>query len=230
MRRQQLCDYLICRGNNLLLDRIWLQHFKPRFIARKSDGAKLTYYKDWLAAADSLPGLLNSTDGQCGAFSELLLTALGDQGLIGTRDRPGKLGAVKAVRIVPRNPPLINATDMEKANLRAGFLVNTWAIPGKGGSNPDAITQMQYPAISYLVDGFTTVLGIDYPQFDKVGNNPRKWQYRFTNQPVPAEVTYGGSQAQNNGNPLASFTNHIVVEIGGKFYDPSTKRDSGRFC
>ena len=39
-------------------------------------------------------------------------------------------------------------------------------------------------------------------------------------------VTYGGRPvgpllAQNNPNPFATFSNHIVVKIGDKYYDPS---------
>ncbi len=43
------------------------------------------------------------------------------------------------------------------------------------------------------------------------------WGYDF----LKSEVEYKGGGAQNNTNPLASFRDHAVVQIGNDIYDPS---------
>jgi hypothetical protein len=181
-------------------------------VAKTVDGRPLFYYASWSTPLDPgnpgdisaffMPGLLKTKDGQCSAWGGLLFHAILVQGV----DISLK-GAMKGVGIVRFSPT---------ARLgRIGMLIKPWTFVGAGNNN--TMRHVTYRWVSAL--GSEKGGDIRYPGTTA---DPLT-RYDIVSTPG---VTYGGSPvgpllAQNNPNPFASFSNHIVVKIGGQYYDPS---------
>ena len=97
------------------------------------------------------------------------------------------------------------------------MLIKNWEFTGVGTSGVAA-----YPYQNTLAD--PTRKPFSNPDLDGFASIMRKhatngWEYYWG---ATEEVKdKPGIPGQNNANPKSTFANHIVVEIGGKIYDPS---------
>jgi len=48
------------------------------------------------------------------------------------------------------------------------------------------------------------------------------WQYDWNT--LTQQAFYNGTPAQNNWNPVGTFTNHVALKVLGTYYDPSYGR------
>ena len=199
-----------------MLARVW-SRFTDRTVTDVRGNA-LAYYGSWptdgtgfetdFTSAANLEGLLQTNSGQCGAFGKLFFDALRFQGLSSTNS------VVRATLDVIT--PTANSNQVT-----TGFLVgpSAWTFtPANQATWTAAVTS-------------TIAIGQNvYPGVLKTGN---AYSYQFApNSPIAyTGVTTNGSPAligQNNTNPFATFTNHVVVKVTvlGKtnttlYYDPS---------
>ena len=202
---------------------IW-SNFKDKTAKRVSDGTSLYYYRTWarqigkkqvFAPPVSLAGLLETRDGQCTAWSQLLYNAILAQGL--PQDATG-IGPVQMMMIQANlTPPTEPNAPPPPKKTQLGLMVGTW-IFGAENNEGTYLWKNQANRLMQQSPGVKTKIMTAVPI-----NVLYQW-YDFAGTPA---VSYGGVNdgtvllAQNNPNPLATFENHVVVEINGKYYDPS---------
>ncbi|HVM47711.1 MAG TPA: Ig-like domain-containing protein [Candidatus Acidoferrum sp.] len=93
---------------------VW-KYFVTRQVQRLSDATDLTYYNDWSTRNCVLYKLLQTSDGQCMTWAELLTAVFRAQGMDNTQ------ATIKGIR--------------RKDSASKGFLVNTWT-PKAGATTP----------------------------------------------------------------------------------------------
>jgi hypothetical protein len=188
----------------MILDAIWSNFSngnKGPANARNAAGKPLSYYGSWSFPQESMAGLLASTDGGCGAWAQLFAAAILDQGL--TSDPKIEKEGVRLFVITP-------TTEGE------ALLINNWKFPDKGNSG-----NATYPYINWVGQPvYMDKLGI-YPRFIQI-KGTGTWQYEWETTPAGPQVRdLPGLPGQDTKNPISTFSNHVVVDIGTRFYDPS---------
>jgi hypothetical protein len=187
-------------------------------------GNSLQYYGKWaewqgnkqvFAPPVDLAGLLATRDGQCTAFVELLYNAILAQGLPQDAEGIGKVQMLTIqANLTPPTEP--NAPAPPQRN-QLGLMVAPWTFGAP--NNEDLATKVQYPWVNQVKSIMQASPGV------KSWIHVFRYQvYDFSGKPA---VSYEGDaagtklHAQNNWNPLATFGNHVVVDINGMYFDPS---------
>jgi hypothetical protein len=167
------------RGENTeddTIDEVW-SDFADQDVRKKSGAAPMTYYGNAAQpynAATDLGGLLNSGDGRCGTWFDLLDHALRVQGIAGQ----------SLMHIHIDLPTYVPAAV-------ADYLATY-------GNTPAA-------------DGYTFWGDVFFVKNWDLSSLPDVW----------GAVDETGVEGQGNGNPLATFNDHALMEINTKVYDPS---------
>ncbi|MGI9014651.1 MAG: hypothetical protein ACR2GY_10430 [Phycisphaerales bacterium] len=160
----------------------------------------MTYYGNWTTpnttiAPDNFnnPGLFVDGDGQCGAWTESFVRTM------------------HAMGIDPSNEvwKLIPPHSLNIYGAHAFLFVESWNIVGS--NNPNSWPDQLYPHLN---------VPVLCPQWF-VGHNGLAWQYVWSFADFTDVAGAPGQGNGNGGNPLATFTVHYIVNVGGKLYDPS---------
>ena len=161
-------------------------------------GRRLTYYEQWDTTSDNVGPLLASRDGKCGAFAELFINAL----------------KVAGVEFTPIEPFQV-ASDGNFENM----LINSWPFVGVGAVNI---------ILNFRIYNYSNTLSNPAINPDTtdggVGSFTRKnqdgeWEYYWGANVEVDELI--GLPGQNTENPKSHFSDHWLVKISGKYYDPS---------
>jgi hypothetical protein len=191
------------------IDAVW-EVFKARNVSSKHyfpnlNNLPYTYYKEWDTTVGTLPALLNRTtnptgDGQCGAIAGLFIAAVRDAGV--------RKSAVPAEGISVQ--PVLNETEI--------MLIKNWEFSGNGTSGV-----ADYPYQNTLADPTKTPFAETTPgglnSIFRKNATTNVWEYYWG---ALAEVTdMEGVPGQNTTNPKSTFSDHWLIKLGGKFYDPS---------
>jgi hypothetical protein len=187
-----------------IFDGIWAG-FSDRKVTR-ADGQPLYYYHSWdfpPSGKRSEQQLVTGQDGQCVAWSLLLLQVLRAQGL--TAD-PLFKDVVHLIKVIP--PETDN-----------GFLVKSWTFKPEFDKTKGLLqyTNINTTGAAMDIEGKGTDVLKVYPQWEKVSG---KFQYHWISAAAnyDAKTTVGG---QNNPSPQAVFTDHAIVQVGSMYFDPS---------
>ena len=169
-------------------------------------GKPLTYYRQWdnETINDAIALLDDSTnplhDGKCGAFVDLFVRSLNAAGV--------------------RDTTLLSV-NVWAANNNDGMLIKDWDFTGDGTANK-TIGGVVYPYQNTLADPTTDPYNQElYP--NGLGSYFKKtdgvWDYYWG---ATHEVNAtSGLPGQNTTDPKSHFSDHQIIKISGKYYDPS---------
>ena len=195
---------------------IW-DAFKPLNI-QTWDGIPLVYYQSWDYKTNTdnatTAGLIKSHDGDCTAFSRMLIDTLRAQGIENTDD---------LYVMVPEKVDVFTALDPMKKSFTVPQLmfINNWQAIPKG---TEIIKDSNVPA--KYVWAWTDAVPPQQNTWLSVPNGPEN-AYQYNWDPAFSEVTKTRDSVagQNNKNPQSIFDSHVAVQltINGitKLYDPS---------
>lgn len=177
-----------------LVDAIWGE-FADRDV-RRTDGLRLGYWMTHTCASPSPENftaakLIESTNGRCGAWADLLIKTLAAQGV----------GSVR-IRVEPKLSVL--GSDCR-------------AVPPIPGQGP---LPSLYLLVHHYTFGASALSGCpNFPRrFDHpcVAGTQNAWPAVDA-----SEANGAAAQGQNNTNPWSIFNDHALVKHGTEYYDPS---------
>jgi len=184
----------------------------------------MTYYASgtpslYLTRVGEEEGMLQTGDGRCGAWAQLLKEALRVHGVSST---------IYALS-VPNNPIGLKGILVKNwifgRHIRSGddgerdssVVGDTDQAITPGGQDQPCITPGSDGILQSTIEtddtyGDGVVQGQDYSYLIYDPEPPNKYGDLVPGEPLPA---------QGNSNPQQQFPNHAVIEYGGDYYDPS---------
>lgn len=178
------------------------KNFEARTITSKHvqtawSGHHLDYYGQWDTPSQTAATLLTNLDGQCASMVDLFNRSLRAAGVNETLQQNVQVAAL----------------------LNEGMLIKNWNFNGNGTANVviNGVTYEYQNQLSNPAQNPNNFPG-------GVGSFTRKgagdvWEYYWG---ATVEVADGpGAHGQNTTNPKSHFSDHWIVRIDGKYYDPS---------
>ena len=188
-------QYLVASDETELVTNVFAS-FRALDITR-ADGTPMTYYGSWNNRNYTTASLIRDHDGMCTAWARFFIDVLRAEG--GNFSSAGAQSNL--MEILPAWEPRTTL-----------ILVKNWTIPA------------QRNIMANLPNARAIRLG--YTNYNNGNLNAQRvngvWQYVWQDG-VNANVQHdqNGIGGQNNGNPLSTFSDHFVVQIGNALYDPS---------
>jgi hypothetical protein len=195
-----------------IFDLFQLGTLKPGVL--REDGTRLHYYSvpdgpkkgAWTTENDTTFGLLKDGDGQCTSFSNLFLDLLKSQGFT----------------MAAGDKPWVLVRSMEWSRMfNEQIMVNNWTFNRKlDKANQPIKNKPSYEYSNEIAAGDMLGGGMTLAASRAAGSyqfpNPQGQNTPNVDGNAPA-----GLPGQNSPKPLSLFANHILIEIGGVWYDPS---------